>query len=240
MKDRVALFRRYLNEQTTLSEASRAYYLHDVQAFENELQGAMPTRARVELYRAKLQQDGCAGATINRSMVAIRCYLRVLKQYGRLKEDLSASVRNVPSKARKTVQASPELMQQLLQAPDQNTPRGCRDHLMLLLLAETSLQIHELLALDVTDFHRNSEHLYYIKQHGTLLLPQSVQKALRHYLLRVRPKWNAAPTENALFLNRNGQRISRQAFWKTARAYGATVQGPHPVTLQAIKGYCPD
>ena len=44
-------------------------------------------------------------------------------------------------------------------------------------------------------------------------------KALDEYLLLVRPQMIADPSEQALFVNVSGERMSRQGFWKIIKYY---------------------
>ena len=44
-------------------------------------------------------------------------------------------------------------------------------------------------------------------------------KALSEYITMVRPQMIAMPDEQALFVNINGERMSRQGFWKIIKYY---------------------
>lgn len=44
-------------------------------------------------------------------------------------------------------------------------------------------------------------------------------KALNEYIEFVRPQMIALPTEQALFVNVSGERMSRQGFWKIIKSY---------------------
>lgn len=50
------------------------------------------------------------------------------------------------------------------------------------------------------------------------LYPAAV-KALREYVEVIRPNMIASPEEEALFVNMNGERMSRQGFWKIIKYY---------------------
>ena len=46
-------------------------------------------------------------------------------------------------------------------------------------------------------------------------------KALRDYITDIRPRIISGPDEQALFVNMNGGRMSRQGFWKILKHYGS-------------------
>ena len=60
-------------------------------------------------------------------------------------------------------------------------------------------------------------------------------KALSEYITMVRPQMIAMPDEQALFVNINGERMSRQGFWKIIKTYQAKAQIDKPITPHTLR-----
>jgi integrase/recombinase XerD len=102
-------------------------------------------------------------------------------------------------------------MQALLAAPDPHTPSGLRDRAMLHLAYAAGLRAAELLSLRLADFAERSLATVRVfgkgRRERVLPLWRETQAALRAWLA-VRPP-SQAPE---IFLNRNGERMSRDGF----------------------------
>jgi len=85
--------------------------------------------------------------------ISLRSLLRFLFLRGETPRDLSAAVPTIRTYRQATVPAvlSPEEVEQILAAPDRSTPRGRRDHAILLLLARLGLRASEIVALELSD-----------------------------------------------------------------------------------------
>ena len=66
------------------------------------------------------------------------------------------------------------------------------------------------------------------------LYPAAV-KALSHYMKEVRPQLLADPEETALFVNMNGERMSRQGFWKIVKHYQETAGISKDITPHTLR-----
>ena len=79
----------------------------------------------------------------------------------------------------------------------------------------------ELISLDVRDV---SLAAGIVTCHGrdrdrVIPLYTKAVKALTEYIEFIRPQMIATPNESALFVNVNGERMSRQGFWKLIKSY---------------------
>ena len=66
------------------------------------------------------------------------------------------------------------------------------------------------------------------------LYPAAV-KALAVYISDIRPKMIADPDETALFVNVNGERMTRQGFWKIIKQYQASAQISKDITPHTLR-----
>ena len=115
----------------------------------------------------------------------------------------------------------------LLETPDSNRPAGLRDRALLELLYASGLRASEALGLRVDDINLSAGYVVPTgKGSRQRLVPVGAQalRWLRLYLKTGRPALVRRADTGALFLNRYGRSLSRQALWdllkKSARAAG--------------------
>jgi integrase/recombinase XerD len=113
-------------------------------------------------------------------------------------------------------------VEQLLEQPDENDARGCRDRAMLELLYATGLRVSELVALKIEDVNLESGFLICLGKGGKeriVPLGNSASQAVKKYLSDARFKlWKKE--SDSLFLTSRGKTFSRQGFWKMLKQYG--------------------
>jgi len=66
------------------------------------------------------------------------------------------------------------------------------------------------------------------------LYPAAI-RALEEYLRNVRPQLINEPDETALFVNMNGERMSRQGFWKIVKHYQETAGISKDITPHTLR-----
>ncbi len=78
-----------------------------------------------------------------------------------------------------------------------------------------------LIALDVDDLNLPAGVLRCVSKGKERIIPlyPTAVRALNEYLHQVRPQLVESPEETALFVNMNGERMSRQGFWKLIKFY---------------------
>jgi site-specific recombinase XerD len=119
-----------------------------------ESEGRPPfTKATVQAFRAKLEGDGLAGATINVRLAAIRKLATEATDNGLLDPDLAAGIGRVKGAKRLGVRLGNWLTLQeaqgLLGAPDTTAVKGKRDRAILAVLLGCALRRSELAELTV-------------------------------------------------------------------------------------------
>ncbi|MCX6023087.1 MAG: tyrosine-type recombinase/integrase, partial [Chloroflexi bacterium] len=99
-----------------------------------------------------------------------------------------------------------------------------RDEAMLGLLYATGLRVTELVKLDQEDVRLEGEFSFVRLEARTgrpRLIPVNPDAArlLESYAAKARPKLSREADDTALFLNRRGQRLTRQGFWLILKNY---------------------
>jgi integrase/recombinase XerD len=116
---------------------------------------------------------------------------------------------------------------QLLELPDTASPFGQRDKAVLELMYATGLRISEVAGLKMENLYMDENFVRVMgKGSKERIVPfgKKAEQALHRYLEDGRPALlknaRAAGSSNVVFLNRSGQRLSRQGLWKIIKGYG--------------------
>ena len=114
---------------------------------------------------------------------------------------------------------------ELLEQPaTKNTPESKRDRAMLELMYASGMRVTELVSLNIEDVTIGEATAYVrclgkgAKERRIPMHEQAVE-ALQHYLDEGRPKLVRQRKERALFVNRRGERLTRQGFWLILKTY---------------------
>jgi integrase/recombinase XerD len=171
-----------------------------------------------------LQEHGYATATIARRIVALRAFGSFLVQTGILVADPCLDL-HPPSVTRSSRQVlTPEQFNSLRDLMVRRaTPDGWRDRAMLEVLAATALRASDLIALDLADIALETATVTVCARSGkarSVQLTPAAIMALATYLLLGRPALlQDTANESALFLNQQGQRLTRQGCWVILKGY---------------------
>lgn len=173
-------------------------------------------REDIQLYLIQLYEQGLNTKSVARHLSAIRTfheYLMIEKMSLKNPCDLIES----PKLVRKLPEIlSVEEVDALLESFTHETPGDIRNHAMVELLYASGLRVSELLALKIEDLHLSRQ---FIKCQGKgnkeRLVPigEVAADVLDLYLTVARPKL-LKKANDALFLNRFGDVMTRQGFWK--------------------------
>ncbi|MFZ5647771.1 MAG: site-specific tyrosine recombinase XerD [Bacillota bacterium] len=195
-------------------------------------------RAAVPAYLLQLKRDGKSTATISRRLAAIKSLYRFLINDGRLESDPTENLES-PKKVQKLPRVlTPDEVDRLLSQPRAVTPAGLRDKAMLELLYATGIRVSELVSLDVGSINMEEGFLRCLgKGSKERIIPigQVAVHFTRAYLLGARAKLIKKINSQALFLNQNGGRLTRQGFWKIIKKYTARCNIRKEITPHTLR-----
>jgi integrase/recombinase XerD len=150
-------------------------------------------------------------------------FFRWLKESREIAADPSERIPIPKEEIRVPRYISPEQIDALLAQPDVTTPWGLRDRAILELLYSSALRISEALAVEIRDINFEQGFIYVRKGKGgksrNVPLGAPASQWLARYITEARRKLLGCSCTDLLFLNRSGERLSRQAFGKAIAEY---------------------
>lgn len=174
-------------------------------------------------YLVNLRERSYAPATMARKMAAVKSFFNFLVAEGRLEKSPAEGIAG-PKVGKSLPKAiSVDEVGRLLELPDKrSTPEGKRDKAMLELLYATGMRVTELVSLNVRDVNLRAGFVRcFGKGSKERIIPihSKAIRAVKGYLDDVRARLLGATGETALFLNRRGQRLTRQGLWLILKGY---------------------
>ncbi len=174
-------------------------------------------------YMVNLRERSYAPATMARKVAAVKSFFNFLVAEGMLEKSPAEGITG-PKVGKSLPRAiSVAEVERLLEQPDKrSTPEGKRDKAMLELLYATGMRVTELVSLNVRDVNLRAGFVRcFGKGSKERIIPihNKAIRAVKSYLDDVRARLLAATGETALFLNRRGQRLTRQGFWLILKGY---------------------
>ena len=158
---------------------------------------------------------------MTRSIASIKSFYSCLVTLGIMDHNPAKGV--VPAKVERKL---PQILtgkevELLLEQPECTDLKGYRDRAMLELLYATGIRVSELISLDLKDLNLSAGFIRCASRGKERIIPlyHTAVKALQDYVRDIRPQLIADGGEQALFVNMNGERMSRQGFWKIIKYY---------------------
>jgi integrase/recombinase XerC len=232
MEEALAEFLRHLALEKNASAHTVKSYREDLtQALEflrtkmppGRTQPAQVTARLLRGYLAWLHEQGYAKTTIARRMAAVRSWCRFLCRQGTLQANPADGLRTPRQDKKLPHFLGGADLTRLLAAPPANTPLGIRDRAILETLYSAGLRVSELTGLNLEDLDL-SDGLATVRGKGRrerLALLGAPAKAAVEDWLKVRERLAAgrARPQPAVFLNKNGTRLSSRSVGRLVEKY---------------------
>ena len=243
MADYIAAYQAYLAQEKHASANTLSSYIRDLNQFRTWLLGSGITDLRkvkkeaINEYLLHMTQIGKSPATVTRSTASIKSFYTYLLQSGAIKANPAKSVA-----AMKVERKYPEILtnrevELFLEQPKCVDEKGFRDHAMLELLYATGIRVSELIGLNVEDVNLSAGFIRCTSRGKERIVPlyHTAVKALEDYVRNIRPRIIADEEEHALFVNMNGERMSRQGFWKIIKYYQEKAEIDKDITPHTLR-----
>ena len=222
-----------------LSGNTLAAYRRDLGAYGQWLAGRgqaieASTEADLNAYFAA-RHASTRASSANRRLSVFKRFFRWALREGRVGSDPTLSLLTARQPVRLPKALSEAQVDELLAAPDLNTPLGLRDKAMLELIYASGLRVSELVGLKTFQVGSNEGVLRIMgKGSKERLVPFGAvaREHLQAYLAGARSRILAGQQTEALFVTARGRGMSRVMFWMLVKKYalqaGITVPlSPH-------------
>jgi integrase/recombinase XerD len=179
----------------------------------------------VQEYVLHLKGKSYAEATLARKVAAVKSFFSFLQAEGTVRANPTDSLvspkvgKNLPKPL--SVQEIDELLEQPTR---KTTPEGRRDRAILELMYATGMRVTEVVSLDLEDTHLDGANSYVRlvgkgnRERQIPILEQPAQE-IQEYIGAARTKLVGDRAESALFVNRRGERLTRQGLWLIIKGY---------------------
>jgi len=250
VRDDINKFLAYLKAEKGLSDNTHSAYQNDLaqmaEFFKAEFRerGLMPSWANVDRqavmrFLLNLQEKRYAATTRARKLAAARSFFKFLTTESIIKEDPTRNLESLSVGRSLPKPISITQVRSLLEQPARaSTPEAKRDYAMLQLLYASGMRVSELMSLNIEDINvADGEVRAFGKGHKERIIPihQQAANAVAGYASDARQKLLRSKTERALFLNRRGERLTRQGFWQILKQYARAAGITVPVTPHTLR-----
>ena len=171
-------------------------------------------------YVDKLLNQGKSERSVNRIIISLRSYYSFLKSRAMIKEVPKITYKSSNNIRKLPIILTVEEVDKIIRVVTKEGPKGIRDCALLELMYATGMKVSELIAIVLSDINLE---LAFVKctdnRNFERLIPigRSACRALEEYL-EVRSTIANAGVDN-LFVNLNGETLTRQGIWRIVKEY---------------------
>lgn len=208
------------------SQNTVASYLRDVTQFADYLSGRGPglleaTAETVQSYMDWMRSRGKSAASVTRFLASVKSFYNFQLFSGKVKTNPAKGVASTKVERKYPEILTSKEVDLFLEQPQCVDAKGFRDHAMLELLYATGIRVSELTTLNLEDLNLAAGFVHCSSKGKERIIPlyRTAVKALQDYVWKIRPQLVTDDGEEALFVNMNGERMSRQGFWKIIKFY---------------------
>lgn len=235
MPNTVGMFLNYLEVEKGFSANTLVAYKNDLNQLLDFLnlskdgkgdssQWQRVDRPTLTRYILSLRQRDYAPSTVARKVAAVKSFFDFLTAEGLVKNDPTEELASPKIGRALPKPISVDEVNRLLEQPSKRgTPESKRDRAMLELLYATGMRVTELVTLNINDVSLTGTGFVRCLGKGSrervIPIHEQAVVALHDYLDLGRPQIVQNKDEKALFVNRRGERLTRQGFWLLLKGY---------------------
>lgn len=246
MEDQIQEFVMYLRNVKKASENTIMSYHSDLTKMmiyvkkQEVLSVVGITPTVLNAYVLYLERSGLAASTISRYIASMKAFFEYLVRSHQLQDDPSCQLKAPKVEKRLPGILSVQEMEHLLEQPNVDNPKGCRDKAMLELLYATGMRVSELVHLQLEDVNLRFGWVICRDGDRERMVPFGAKAgvALMAYLDKSRSALQKKASSELLFLNCSGAPMSRQGFWKVLKSYAQKAGIDKDITPRMFRHSC--
>ncbi len=226
MEKQINNFLQFIQNDKKASENTLQSYRRDILQYQKYIEANKINYVKVDTeeiskYLDYMKELGKKSSTISRSLASIRAFYQYLLRNKKVKKDPTEEIQSPKIDKRVPTVLSAQEVELLLEQPKSVDLKGIRDKAMLEFAYATGMKVTEIISLNITDVDFG-EGLVMCKtgdKQRNIPLGNLSKEALKDYVENARPILIKDDSVTALFVNTNGQRLTRQGFWKIIKYY---------------------
>ncbi len=244
MEEHLDRFMHFLAVEKGLARNTLSSYSHDLQKFWQFLsaEGVKKVEDVMELHVLSflhhLRGNGLSSRSVARTLVVVRSFFRFLLSEKIISTSPMRSIESPRFRSRLPDTLSVDEVDILLKQPSLPDVLGPRDSAMLHLLYATGLRVSELVAVKAGDVNLTVGYLRTMgKGAKERIIPvgEAARERLTTYLNIMRPRLLKGRKSPFLFVNRSGNGLSRQGFWKIIHKYAKATGITKKITPHTLR-----
>ena len=188
-------------------------------------------------YIEHLKEQGKSNPTISRCIASIKSLYRYLLNKNLVEENIVENIESPKVDRKDLMILTQEEIEKLLEQPNLSDLKGQRDKAMLEVLYSTGIRVTELISLKLEDVNLTNGYIKVKKKNSERHIPLGnlSLKCLKEYINKVRPLLIRTEEEKTLFINTNGQKMTRQGYWKILKQYKEQAKIEKDITPHSIR-----
>ena len=237
-------FLDYLSIEAGLANNTLLAYGRDLEAFVkyckiNRIRNLKQIAPKlIYEYLRILTKEKKSESTINRSLAAIKMFLRFAILTGRLDHDFTSTIEGPKRWQRLPIVCNKEKVFKLLEAPVEKDPFYLRDKAVLEMLYATGMRASETAGIKISDLNLSIGYLRCLgkgKKERIIPMGNTAMKVMGLYLENFRPTLAKPQSGDFVFLSRTGRPMNRVDIWRIVKKYARRAKMPEKMTVHTLR-----
>ncbi len=250
MRDLVNAFLNYLAVEKGFSVNTVGAYRNDLYQLAGFIEGMASAKGfKAEWlsvdrnllinYIIDLKDRNYSSATVARKVAAVKSFFAFLVDERKIQNDPTENISSPKvNKSLPKPLSVTEIDVLLAEPAKSSTPEAMRDVAMLELLYASGMRVSELMDLNINDINLKASFVRCMgKGSKERIIPihDRAVRSVKEYISEARPHLLKGKEEQALFLNRRGDRLTRQGFWLILKGHAKSAGIKKVVTPHTLR-----
>lgn len=239
MEKELSSFIDFLCEEKKLSENTLLSYKRDITLYFDYLKKEKKsyikaTKKTVLDYLSYLKESGKASSTISRNIASLRAFYLYLYDKKIIDKNPAEDLKYEKNARKIPGILTGKEIDKLFSQPDITSFKGLRDKAMLEVLYATGIRVSELISLKTDSINIKMGYITCDKKDKKRVIPlhDEAVDILKVYLKKYKDMFKR---EKYIFINSEGNPISRQGFWKIIKEYAKKAKIKKEITPNTIR-----
>ena len=226
MQKQIKNFLNFIENEKRASQNTLQSYRRDIMQYsdyiiKNNLNYLKVDEEAIRGYLKYMNENGKKSSTISRSLASIRAFYQYLLRVKKIRRDPTEQIKSPKIEKKIPSVLTSQEVELLLEQPKNVDVKGIRDKAMLEFAYATGMKVTEIISLNLEDVNLEEGFVTCKGKEKSRNIPLGSLslKALKDYIENSRNILIKDENVTALFVNTNGQRLTRQGFWKIVKYY---------------------